>query len=86
MSRPALFISAASLLSACQDSAPVPPQPRTVLAFLEDEAALEKAWSACRNDPGGLGRTPDCVNAGQAKSRLLMLGRERAVAGLKGKE
>lgn len=86
MSRPALLFAVTALLSACQDPAPTSPQTRTVLAFLEDEVALEKAWSDCRNDPGGLGRMPTCVNAGQAKSRLLMLGRERAIAGLKEKE
>ncbi len=86
MSRPALLLATAALLTACQEPAPAPPQPRTVLAFLEDAPALEQAWTACRNDPGGLGRTPDCVNAGYAKERLMMLGRERAIAGLKGKE
>lgn len=85
MRRPALLFGVTALLSACQDPAPAP-QTRTMLAFLKDEVALEKAWSDSRNDPGGLGRMPDCVNAGQAKSRLLMLGRERAIADLKEKE
>ena len=54
-----------------------------MLQFLENRAALDEAWSRCRNDPGGIGRTPDCVNAGYAKERLMMLGRERAIESLK---
>lgn len=57
-----------------------------ITGFLKDQAALEKAWSAWRNDPGGLGRTLACVNPGRAESRVLMLGRERVIAGLKEKE
>ena len=56
---------------------------RTVLQFLEDEAALNDAWGRCRNDPGGIGRTVECENAGHAKERLMMLGRERAIESLK---
>ena len=54
-----------------------------MLQFLEDPAALDETWSRCRNDPGGIGRTPDCENAGYAKERLMMLGRERAIESLK---
>ena len=81
---PALVL-ATLVLAGCQDRTPEAPRARTVLEFLEDESALERAWAACRNDPGGLGRTPECVNAGSAKERLMVLGRERAMAGLKGK-
>ena len=35
-----------------------PRRPRTVLEFLENEAALEKTLAICLNDPGGVGRTP----------------------------
>ena len=56
---------------------------RTVLQFLEDRTALDETWNRCRNDPGGIGRTPECVNASYAKERLMILGRERAIESLK---
>jgi hypothetical protein len=79
-------------LVACNDSgadkrpttaADAPHPARTVLQFLENPAALDETWSRCRNDPGGIGQTPDCQNAGYAKERLMMLGRERAIESLK---
>lgn len=93
MIRPALSVALLATLGACNDPGP-PTQPtagqasrntksRTVLQFLEDPAALDEAWSRCRNDPGGIGDTPDCRNAGHAKERIMMLGRERAIQSLK---
>ncbi|GAB6846109.1 hypothetical protein HNR00_003283 [Methylorubrum rhodinum] len=93
MIRPALAFGVVVVLGACNDSGP-PAQPRasdashqpknrTVLQFLEDPAALDEAWARCRNDPGGIGDTPDCRNAGHAKERIMMLGRERAIQSLK---
>ncbi len=66
-----------------QGLAMVQPKSRTVLQFLEDPAVLDEAWARCRNDPGGIGDTPDCRNAGHAKERIMMLGRERAIQSLK---
>lgn len=81
------------LLAACGDKAgeksstqSPPPElarTRTVLDFLEDPGALDETWARCRNDPGGLGKSSDCVNAGYANERLMMLGRERAIKSLK---
>lgn len=93
MIRPALAFALFVSLGACSDSGP-PAQPgaretaqkptnRTVLQFLEDPAALDETWTRCRNDPGGIGDTPECRNAGQASSRVMMLGRERAIQSLK---
>lgn len=91
MNRTLLFLALLALV-ACNDGGAdkrtttdldAPRAARTVLQFLEDRAALDEAWSRCRNDPGGIGRTPDCVNAGYAKERLMMLGRERAIESLK---
>jgi hypothetical protein len=77
-------------LTACTDKAndkraeqPAPPKAPTVLEFLESPQALEELWPKCRNDPGGLGTSPACVNAGYANERLMMLGRERAIQSLK---
>lgn len=93
-----VLTAAALCVSGCDDgsangersAAPPPPSAsvgstptRTVLQFLEDTVALDETWPRCRSDPGGFGRTPDCVNAGHAKERLMMLGRERAIQSLK---
>jgi hypothetical protein len=91
MSRTLSFLAVLALI-ACNDSvadrrstsaADGSRPARTVLQFLEDPAALDETWTRCRNDPGGIGRTPECENAGYAKERLMMLGRERAIQSLK---
>lgn len=84
MIRPALAFALFASLGACNDPGPpAQPRSRTVLQFLEDPAALDDTWGRCRNDPGGIGDTPDCRNAGHAKERIMMLGRERAIQSLK---
>jgi hypothetical protein len=91
MSRTLVFLAALTL-GACTDSGADQRSPsaadssrpaRTVLQFLEDPAALDETWNRCRNDPGGIGRTPECANAGYAKERSMMLGRKRAIESLK---
>ena len=93
MKRPLLIFGSLFMLAACGDKAndkssthsttPEPAKARTVLEFLENTEALDETWAKCRNDPGGLGATGECVNAGYAKERLMMLGRERAIQSLK---
>lgn len=93
MIRPAFAFALFASLGACNDpgppaqptagEAPQKPKNRTVLQFLEDPAALDEAWARCRNDPGGIGDTPDCRNAGHAKERIMMVGREHAIEVLK---
>lgn len=71
-------------LAACNgNDPPNRPESRTVLEFLEDPHGLDETWARCRNDPGGIGQTAQCRNAGSAKERLMMLGRERAIRSLK---
>jgi hypothetical protein len=93
MKRSLLVFGSLLTLAACGDKAnekspfrttsPEPPKARTVLQFLENPEALDETWAKCRNDPGGLGATGECVNAGYAKERLMMLSRERAIQSLK---
>jgi predicted small lipoprotein YifL len=93
MIRPTLAVSLLVSLAACNDAGPAAqptadetgqkPKSRTVLQFLEDPAALDEIWARCRNDPGGIGDTPDCRNAGHAKERIMMVGREHAIEVLK---
>jgi hypothetical protein len=93
MIRTLLIFGSLLMLAACNDkandrspahsTAPEPAKARTVLDFLQNPEALDDTWAKCRNDPGGLGKTAECVNAGYAKERLMMLGRERAIQSLK---
>jgi hypothetical protein len=93
MRRRRLILCMLLALAACTDKTkdkqparvitPEPPKARTVLHFLENPQALEEIWAKCRNDPGALGTSAECVNAGYAKERLMILGRERAIQSLK---
>lgn len=40
---------------------------RTVAYFRAHPKVLSAVWQRCANDPGDLGRTPECVNAHQAE-------------------
>ncbi|WP_371125947.1 EexN family lipoprotein [Bosea sp. (in: a-proteobacteria)] len=42
---------------------------RTVSWFLENPAALASEWDRCRNDPGGIGTSAECINASEARRR-----------------
>ena len=50
-------------LAACQPAAP-PVQDKAYFSAHPDERA--QVLATCRNDPGGLGATPNCVNAVQS--------------------
>ena len=51
-------------LSAVTACAPVPNRAQHSVAYYRAHAAaLKETLSRCTNDPGSLGRTPDCVNA-----------------------
>jgi len=52
----------AALLAAC--SAPAPTHDKAYYLSNADDRA--KTLAACRNDPGKLGNTPNCVNAAAA--------------------
>jgi hypothetical protein len=59
------FVMAAGLVSACS---PAPEVARhTVDEYRADEAMRDAMLARCTNDPGTLGKTPDCVNANQAE-------------------
>lgn len=47
------------------------PQPaKTVSWFIEHRSELQATLKACRDNPGTLGKTPDCVNAGAARDKI----------------
>jgi hypothetical protein len=56
----------ASLLAAC--SAPTPTHDKAYYLANADDRA--KTLAACRTDPGGLGKTPNCVNAAAAAGEV----------------
>ena len=43
--------------------------PRTVNWFLDNPAALAAGWDRCRNDPGGIGTSAECINVSEARRR-----------------
>lgn len=67
MRRMALLIGLVAL-AACSKSE----KTYSVEDFLADEAVLAEHVERCRNNPGELGQTPNCVNAAAAdgKARL----------------
>ncbi|MGG5810547.1 EexN family lipoprotein [Falsiroseomonas sp. CW058] len=74
------FLALSAALGVAQ---PLPPQERrTVSWYAANPWALEAVTRACRDDPGRLRGTPDCVNADQA--RIVVAEREaRARAGMR---
>lgn len=71
------------LSSALGVTQPLPPrEQRTVSWYVANPWALEAVTRACRDDPGRLRGTPDCVNADQA--RIVVAEREaRARTGMR---
>lgn len=69
MKKIALMIVATAFLAACGKSAE---EVHTVDWFkqAENKAVLEDTVKACKNDPGTLGKTPNCINAEEAQSQL----------------
>ena len=65
----------------CSQGPPV--AEHTVSDYRADAALRREVFGRCRNDPGGLGQTPDCVNAREAE-RLESRGslRDQAPVGL----
>ncbi|MDQ8727533.1 EexN family lipoprotein [Bradyrhizobium sp. LHD-71] len=63
-----------------QPTATTPPPPvsgdasrqptRTVAWFIDHRAELQAILGACRDNPGDLGRTTDCINANEADDRI----------------
>lgn len=82
---PATFLVLAfSSLAGCSDSGAdrttaSEGSPHNVAYFLAHSEEHEAAKLRCKNDPGALRNTPDCVNADQAQKQIFVWGREDAV-------
>ncbi|WP_266064352.1 EexN family lipoprotein [Brucella intermedia] len=53
----------------------------TVEEFLADEALLAEHVEKCRNNPGELGQTPNCVNAAAADGKARLERMNKALGG-----
>lgn len=60
-----LAIGAALAVAACS-SPPEPPTHQKVDFYRANKEARQAKVAECANDPGALGKTPDCINAKQA--------------------
>jgi hypothetical protein len=63
-------------VSAAVSCAPAPDQANTVTFYREHADERESVLKRCADDPGSLGKQPDCVNAREA-ARLEGIGSQR---------
>jgi hypothetical protein len=69
MTLPILLIAVAAALTGCND-ADKGQQTKTVGWFLDHRDELAVALKACRDNPGELAKTPNCVNANEARNKV----------------
>lgn len=48
------------------------PPAKTISWFIEHPDELQATLKACRDNPGALGKTPDCVNASAARDKIIV--------------
>ena len=70
--------------SSSKPQIPVVTPTKTVLYFLENPQDHDTTMKACKNDPGTLGRTPECINAAEAQKKIFTWGREEALKRMRG--
>lgn len=70
-------ISARDPMPIPQADAPAPP--RTVVDLLENPDEHDAITQRCKDDPGSLANTPDCINAAEARKRIFTWGRGEAL-------
>ncbi|WP_439400355.1 EexN family lipoprotein (plasmid) [Bradyrhizobium sp. PMVTL-01] len=64
-----LTVGGAAALTGCND-ANKGLQAKTVGWFLDHRYELAMALKACRDNPGELAKTPNCVNANEARNKV----------------
>ncbi len=64
-----LVIAVAAALTGCNE-ADRSQQTKTVGWFLDHRDELAVALKACRDNPGELGKTPNCINANEARNKV----------------
>ena len=65
--RIALLFAFAVALSGCDEAAK--PETKTIGWFIDHRNELTVTLKACRDNPGDLGKTPNCVNANEARNK-----------------
>jgi hypothetical protein len=66
--RTAPLFAIAVALSACDEAAKT--ETKTVGWFLDHRNELAVTLKACRDNPGDLGKSPNCVNANEARNKI----------------
>ena len=64
-----LLITVAAALAGCNEF-DRSQQTKTVGWFLDHRDELAVAFKACRDNPGELGKTPNCINANEARNKV----------------
>jgi hypothetical protein len=64
-----LVVAVAATLTGCNE-ADMAEQTKTVGWFLDHRNELAVAIKACRDNPGELGKTPNCINANEARNKI----------------
>lgn len=64
-----LLLTVAAALTGCNE-AQKGQESKTVGWFLDHREELAMALKACRDDPGALGTTPNCMNANEARNKI----------------
>jgi hypothetical protein len=64
-----LLVAAAIALASCYE-ANNSQRANTVGWFLDHRNELTMALKACRDNPGDLGKTPNCINANEARNKI----------------
>ncbi|WP_280710077.1 EexN family lipoprotein [Bradyrhizobium sp. BR13661] len=77
MRPPALLLAFAIALSGCEETSKT--ETKTVGWFLDHRNELDTVLNACGENPGELGRTPQCVNANEARNKLTVQEMEDAL-------
>ena len=73
-----LLIAVAAALTGCNE-ADKGQQPKTVGWFLDHRDELAVALKACRDNPGELAKTPNCINANEARNKVTIQEMEDAL-------
>jgi hypothetical protein len=64
-----LLVTVATALTGCNEASNSRPT-NTVGWFLDHREELAITLKACRDDPGALGKTPNCINANEARNKI----------------
>jgi hypothetical protein len=65
-----LLTAAAVSLAGCNEAGTTSRQTKTVGWFFDHRDELQATLKACRDNPGERGKTPNCVNANEARNKV----------------